>query len=133
MKTLADRLRTERKSAGLTQTELAKKSGLKHQSHIANLENEYRKGSTHLPNIADALGLHAIWLKNGTGPKYLKAEQSIRDGLYVTDPRIVAIAQTLLRAMEEGNDYLVEKTQKELDLGNEFIAQATARAKAKDR
>ena len=131
MKTLAKRLALERKQAGHSQGELAKLAGCS-QATIADIERGRNHESSKLPNIAAALGLHALWLKDGSGQKYLKAGQSVKDGLYVTDPRIVVIAKTLIRAMEEGNDYLVEKTQKELDLDNEFIAEANARAKAKD-
>lgn len=57
-----------------------------------------------------------------------------QDGLYVSEPRVAAIASTLLHAMEEGQEYLVERTQKEIDAGLQFIAQATvdAHTKAKD-
>lgn len=65
------------------------------------------------------------WILTGEGTM-------ITDGIYVAEPRVAAIATTLLRAMEEGQDYMVEHTQKEIDADLQFIAQATAHAKTKD-
>lgn len=70
METLADRLKAEREARGLTQDVLAKKvSRKKHQSLISNLEAGTYKSSPFLPEIAYALGVHAMWLKTGIGPK----------------------------------------------------------------
>ena len=67
--TLADRLRAARKEKGLTQTELAKKAGLAHQSNIGNLESGRHGSSTQLHAIAAALGVKPAWLETGRGPK----------------------------------------------------------------
>lgn len=99
MRTLAERLKAEREAAGLTQEDLAKKSGVG-QSMIGNLESGLRKGSAKLPNIAAALGLHALWLKEERGPKHLDAGQSLQDGLYVTDPELIEIITELQNAPE---------------------------------
>lgn len=53
-------------------------------------------------------------------------------GLYVLDPRISAIASTLMRCMEERRDYIVDATQKELAASIELGERAEARAKAND-
>ena len=69
---LKDRLKTERERAKLTQHDLAQKVGIdKTQSPIANLEAGTYESSNYLPEIAYALGLHAMWLKTGIGRKYL--------------------------------------------------------------
>lgn len=65
------------------------------------------------------------WVLTGEG-------EMIPSGLYVTEPRVAAIAATLLHAMEDGQDYLVENTQKGLDASTKLAAEAAARAKAKD-
>ena len=54
----------------------------------------------------------------------------VPSGLY--DPRIAAIANTLRLAMQEGKEYLIENTQKNLDASTELAAQATALAKKND-
>ncbi len=80
MDTLAERLKTEREERGLTQAALAKQVGrLKHQSLIANLEAGTYKSSPFLPEIAFALGLQAMWLKTGRGPKYIDRRYETAD------------------------------------------------------
>lgn len=65
MTTLATRLITSRKAKGLSQEELAKKAGLKSQSIIGMLESGARKSSSYIPQIAEALGVDAVWLATG--------------------------------------------------------------------
>lgn len=68
MKTLAERLIAERESRGISQPELAAKAKIS-QSFIGALETGRQKSSGWLPEIAYALGLQAMWLKTGIGPK----------------------------------------------------------------
>lgn len=63
------------------------------------------------------------WVLTGEGTM-------VPSGLY--DPRIAAIANTLRLAMQEGKEYLIENTQKNLDASTELAAQATALAKKND-
>ena len=75
MDTLANRLKREREIKGITQDALAKLVGRKkRQSLISNLESGTYKSSPWLPEIAYALGLHAMWLKNGIGPKDIQPQ-----------------------------------------------------------
>lgn len=69
MKTLRERLISEREAQGLTQDQLAHKAVCK-QSNIGSLESGQQKSSKHIPAIADALGINALWLAEGRGPKY---------------------------------------------------------------
>ena len=131
MNGLAKRLTSEREQAGLSQQELANKAKCS-QTTIADIERGRNHDSKKLPNIAAALKLHVLWLKEGRGPKYLDAGQTLENGLYINDPRIVAIARRLMDAKESGDDYLIDKTQKDLDANAEFFAEAVARAKVKD-
>lgn len=72
MTTLAERLKSEREKQNLTQDALAKRVGRdKRQSLISNIEKGSYAGSPYLPEIAYALGLHAMWLKTGLGPKHI--------------------------------------------------------------
>jgi len=70
MESLATRLLAARTEAGLTQTELARAAGLKNQSIVGSLESGYRKNSSHTPALAAALGVNALWLADGRGPRY---------------------------------------------------------------
>lgn len=69
MSNLSTRLAECRAELGITQTELAKRAGLKNQSIIGSLESCYRKSSSHVPAIAHALGVEPLWLADGRGPK----------------------------------------------------------------
>lgn len=68
MRTLSKRLAEARKDKGWSQEELARRAGCS-QSLIGNLEAERQQGSAKLPQIADALGVSALWLAEGKGPK----------------------------------------------------------------
>lgn len=69
MSLLSDRLKDARAESGMTQEELAKAAKLKNQSIIGMLESGQRKKSSYVPAIANALGVSALWLSTGTGPK----------------------------------------------------------------
>lgn len=69
MNTLAERLKACREDAGFTQAELAQRAKLKNQSIIGGLESGSRKTSSHIPLIANALGVSPLWLSNGIGEK----------------------------------------------------------------
>lgn len=79
--------------------------------------------------FADLTGYEARWIAVGEGPRERCAA---KEGLLVTDPKVAKIAQILLAVQEEGKEYLVEATQKDLDVAVELDAQAAAHAKAKD-
>jgi transcriptional regulator with XRE-family HTH domain len=119
------RLKRARDHAKLTQAKLAELAGVS-QPTISQLEqSESTDGSVYTAQFAYHCGVSAIWLADEIG-------EMIPTGVYVSEPRVAAIATTLLHAMEEGREYLVESTQKNLDASEELAAQATARAKGKD-
>lgn len=66
MKTLAQRLTWAREQKALTQEALAKLSGVS-QSTIGNLESGLRLKARNILEIAQALGVDAMWLANGQG------------------------------------------------------------------
>ncbi|OQY64734.1 MAG: hypothetical protein B6D47_12980 [Rhodocyclaceae bacterium UTPRO2] len=86
-------------------------------------------GAEYAFRLQDKTGFNARWIMLGEGPKRSIA---VGEGLYVTDPKVSRIAQTLLQAQEEGKEYIVEATQKDLDTASELAAKAAAHAKAKD-
>lgn len=70
MKTWNERLRETRleQMPKMSQAALARLSGVS-QSTIANIEGGRNEGSTFILALAEALGVRAQWLKDGTGPK----------------------------------------------------------------
>jgi transcriptional regulator with XRE-family HTH domain len=63
---IGSRIREARKSANMTQQQLADKSGLK-QAALSELETGESAGSKYLASIAAALGVSALWLETGRG------------------------------------------------------------------
>lgn len=66
MKTLAERLIWARTRKEMSQEELASRVGVS-QSTIGNLEAGIRQTARKLPQIANALGVDALWLADGIG------------------------------------------------------------------
>lgn len=67
MKTLAERIKAARQHAQLTQKALAQQVGVE-QPVISQLETGKNLQSAHLPKIAHACGVSAIWLSEALGP-----------------------------------------------------------------
>nr|WP_257230396.1 S24 family peptidase [Pseudomonas sp. SbOxS1] len=67
MSTLAERIKSARSHAKLTQKALAQKAGVE-QPVISQLETGKNLQSAHLPKIAHACGVSAIWLSENIGP-----------------------------------------------------------------
>lgn len=63
---LKDRLKQARKSAGLTQAELADRVGIK-QASVSEIERGLTRTSGYLVQLAQACGVDPIWLSEGTG------------------------------------------------------------------
>lgn len=61
MSSLAKRLRKARKKAGLSQPELAERSGVSQQA-ISRIERGEQKGTSFLVALADACGVDPAWL-----------------------------------------------------------------------
>lgn len=118
-----ERLEAARKHANLTQAQLAAKAGVS-QPTISQLETSMTtEGSLYTAQFAYHCNVSAIWLADEIG-------EMVPSGLYVQDPRVAAVAATLLLAMENGQEYLVERAQKEIDDDLELIQKATAHARA---
>lgn len=75
---LAIRLKSAREDRGLSQSKLARLVGITPQA-IQALEAGTSAGSKHLPAIAGALGVEAIWLAAGTGEKKRKPRKDVSD------------------------------------------------------
>lgn len=108
MSTLRERLRSAREAAGLTQDALAKRAHCG-QTTIASIENGRNKGATPLPMLAHVLGVEALWLVEGKGPRRREDYQALHEAtekdlvarailLAMTDPEISSVIR-LMRTM----------------------------------
>lgn len=130
MTTRGGRIKFALDKSGHTPTTAAKKIGCKPQA----ISQWISKPDTNIKNnllfeFADLTGFEARWIATGEGPQH---SVGLTDGVFVADPKIARIAQTLLLAQQEGKEYLVDKTQKDIDADTELIEQAAAHAKASD-
>lgn len=101
---IGDRIRRARKERGLTQNELAKQAKVL-QSTIADLERGHTEKSTSLVEIADVLGVSALWLTTGkedvcsAWPHKLPADlQAVFDDLLTLPPEDADVWKAQLRA-----------------------------------
>lgn len=74
MSTLAERVKAAREHAGLKQAPLAKMVGVE-QPVISQLERGKNLQSAHLPKIAHATGVSAIWLSDEIGPMIIDPKE----------------------------------------------------------
>lgn len=69
---MGERLKTARKHRKLSQIRLAEMTGVS-QSTISDIERGRNAGSTESAKLAAALGVSALWLSTGRGPKHEEA------------------------------------------------------------
>lgn len=74
MSTLAERVKAAREHAGLKQKPLAEMVGIE-QPAISQLERGKNLQSAHLPMIAHACGVSAIWLSDNIGPMLVDSKE----------------------------------------------------------
>lgn len=93
--TIADRLKSAREAAGLSQIELAHQAGVS-QGTIANIETGTRKNPRELLSIARAVGVNPEWLKTGKAPRTNEADTNTGHRIesptarYLTGPQSTA-------------------------------------------
>lgn len=71
---LKDRLKEARKKAGKSQKDVVEAIGIT-QSALSQLETGLVNSSSHLPSIANFLGVNAYWLQTGNGEMQAQAPQ----------------------------------------------------------
>ena len=110
VKTIAERLKTARKEAKLTQPALAKLAGVS-PGTIGNIESGIRKDARELLAIAKAVGVNAEWLKSGKGPKSAEPQNGgsemsgwplspeVLAALSNASPEVLEIAESQIRAL----------------------------------
>jgi len=75
---IGKRIREVRKELELTQGQLGKRAGLA-TGTVSDLENERQGGTKQAVQLALALGVHAMWLVEERGPKYLTDSHEVRE------------------------------------------------------
>ena len=71
-------MKSAREAAGLTQDALAKRAHCG-QTTIASIENGRNEGATPLPMLAHVLGVEALWLAEGKGPRRREGCRALHD------------------------------------------------------
>lgn len=103
--TISKRIRQARKLAGMTQMDLAAKSGLK-QSTISDLEVGKSQGSTSVASLAQAMGVNPLWLESGKGPMTINGDaepginpfQAVDIYSHSDNPNVLLIPKVQIRA-----------------------------------
>lgn len=108
---IGERIRSARKRAGMTQSELAKKVGMK-QATLSQLETGESEGSKLIVGLAHHLGVSAIWLQTGRGEPTL-----------IKTPAPEPAPQFLERLNAEEHD-LIQKLRKATAAGRASILSA---------
>ncbi len=85
METFADRVRQTRKRAGMTQKELAAKSGLS-QTTISDIERGRNETSAAAVALGRALKVFAEWLTDGKGPRNLEEATTPNTATHAGEP-----------------------------------------------
>lgn len=109
--TLGAILIAARKYAGLTQDQLAEKSGVK-QGTISKIERGETSQSTNTVRLAMACGVRSEWLAEEQG--------EMVDGLYVHDERM----KHALLLMQSMPDYALDQAFKDIDSIAELVRKA---------
>ena len=100
MKTLSERLQSARKAQGMSQTALAKASGVSQQA-ISLLECGDALESKHIIPLSAALRVNPHWLQSGEGPREAPDWDQVIDLGSLPEPGRTAAA-SLCRALQDG-------------------------------
>jgi transcriptional regulator with XRE-family HTH domain len=104
--TLAERLKESRIDKGWRKSDLVRAAGISSPSTVTEIESGKRTNSPQLSKLADALGVEAMWLQFGIGPKFVDrclhiySEEDIRIAklLNKLDPELKASFEKILIA-----------------------------------
>lgn len=115
--TLGQRLKTLRKSLGLTQTMFGEPISLS-QDQVSEYEKDrYKPNARILSELLDAYGVNAEWLEDGTGPMLSSASvtQTVNGS-----SNAVAGVNSVAKVVEQGE---LKKKIKELEQANKALEQ----------
>jgi transcriptional regulator with XRE-family HTH domain len=108
MKTLAERLAWARAKKDISQERLATLSGVS-QSTIGNLEAGLRSSARKLPQIANALGVSALWLAEGLGEINQSVNKSVSTNGYALSPEeMIELVSLFCKTGKEGRRHVLE-------------------------
>ncbi|NJA85950.1 helix-turn-helix transcriptional regulator [Escherichia coli] len=115
MKTLAERLKSERKKAGMSQAQLAEKIGLSQQS-VAKIENGETQQPRKIKEIAKVLGVSQKWLQLGIEDNASFPDLVVKEAESTAlDPDIFANIPVLDVELSAGNGCLAEIVESTVD------------------
>jgi len=129
MNTVGERIAAERLAWRLSQTELARRAGVKRQSNISNLETGLRKRGSLIPAIAAALNLNALWLLEGRGPKYADEALARRMGFLAPGADSDRAPYEVPRFEERETQLIPVINQTEIEMYRELIQHPTQAAR----
>ncbi|MEW5898392.1 MAG: helix-turn-helix transcriptional regulator [Bacillota bacterium] len=114
MSTIGERLRQIRQELGLTQTQLARKAGIRPQ-HINGIERGAKIPSDQLiKNLSRELGIREEWLRDGREPVFVPVEEELLK-VMARYGRRALLEQCIKLAREEGDLYLQNQLKESLD------------------
>lgn len=121
-RTIGERLREARRTAGLTQKEAAERIGVNRRT-IWEWENNVRRPTTALPELAELYGVSALFLSYGPDPTSAEVAALRGDLIAIVDEiaravvdvkkNVVTLAEATEAAFRELRD-LIELRQREL-------------------
>lgn len=115
MKTLAERLKSEREKAGMSQAQLAEKIGLSQQS-VAKIENGETQQPRKIKEIAKVLGVSQKWLQLGIEDNASFPDLVVKEAESTAlDPDIFANIPVLDVELSAGNGCLAEIVESTVD------------------
>ncbi|MCK2097543.1 helix-turn-helix domain-containing protein [Thauera aromatica] len=123
METFGSRVREARKKMKMSQVALASAVGMS-QGNLSDIENGHVPTSTYTPSIAAVLGVNALWLAEGRGPKHpngpaLPEPSNVSAGVALSnDERALLSAYRLLPSVDQAELRRIadEKAQRTRDL-----------------
>jgi transcriptional regulator with XRE-family HTH domain len=98
MLTFGERLKSAREEAGLAQGVVAKRVGFS-QSNLSDLESGEAHSTTFVAEIAAVLGIEALWLSSGRGPK--RCDGTVQFVSHDIPENVIALAQKLVLLPDE--------------------------------
>ncbi|WNW11859.1 S24 family peptidase [Pseudomonas sp. DTU_2021_1001937_2_SI_NGA_ILE_001] len=119
---LKDRLKLARKNAGLSQSELAERAGIK-QASVSEIERGLSRTSGYLVKIAQICGVDPIWLAEGTAPS---GQPSLPALAPAEPPASTSVDQVRSMLAKIGNGLSEQARNKILAVVDEAVSQGDA-------
>ena len=100
MSTFAERLADSRQAKGISQSELARRIGVKPQS-VQALESGEARATKFIVEIANELGVRPAWLKDGRGPREPDITPAEAELLLIDQSLMFQIIEGILQLIQD--------------------------------